>query len=485
MDQDERGEEQNAPDEEYSFLSEQVKKRPARRGRFFLCVLGIVGAAALFGAVAAAAFMFVTGLKAEARQEVVIPSDTISGDDGGADSLAASGYSFSENEEPLGRESGTAGSAALSETGTPAYGAEASSGSVSYGAEQGGASLEASGSLVPESTESTRELTAEEKQAAAIEAYSDYNDALIKLVKQFKKSMVEIYPGQSESYGSGEPGTGILIADDGQNLYFLLPREAADERGTCTIEFKDGTTCKAKLMASDKVTGFAALSVKHSAVEKDAREALGVAPLGNSYVTESGDTAVFIGEMWDTEDTFYPCRILSTSGSAPLPDRTYPIFATDLASEAGPEGIIINLKGELLGFVPPAFLEGGDENESGTASALPISAVKAIMEKLNNGEQPAYFGIISVPCSETQEETAGAGSGLYITDVLSDSPALHAGIRRADVLKEIDGVPITTLQRFHECVLEHEPGDTLKVKVMRLGSGGYVEVECGVTLEAL
>lgn len=81
-----------------------------------------------------------------------------------------------------------------------------------------------------------------------------------------------------------------------------------------------------------------------------------------------------------------------------------------------------------------------------------------------------YFG--SVP-------DFGEGTkGVKFADVREDSPAAKAGLKAGDVMVEFDGKPIENLYDFTYALRAKQPGDVVKVRVMR----GATPIEAVVTL---
>ncbi len=62
-----------------------------------------------------------------------------------------------------------------------------------------------------------------------------------------------------------------------------------------------------------------------------------------------------------------------------------------------------------------------------------------------------------------------------------DSPALWAGLQTGDVITEMDGEEIASVDAYEAKVLSLEPGDTIEIAVKRQGLDEYSRVECTVT----
>jgi putative serine protease PepD len=81
----------------------------------------------------------------------------------------------------------------------------------------------------------------------------------------------------------------------------------------------------------------------------------------------------------------------------------------------------------------------------------------------------AYLGI-------SMSEEAGR---LVIGDVVPDSPADRGGLRQADVISEIMGRPIGSIDAVRSAVRARNPGDLLTVTLLRNGQSITANVILG------
>ncbi|MEK7816765.1 MAG: PDZ domain-containing protein [Actinomycetota bacterium] len=66
-----------------------------------------------------------------------------------------------------------------------------------------------------------------------------------------------------------------------------------------------------------------------------------------------------------------------------------------------------------------------------------------------------------------------------ITSVQPDAPAAKAGMQQNDVITMIDGREINTMEDVVNLLVEHKPGDKVKVTFIRGSESKEVEVELG------
>lgn len=69
--------------------------------------------------------------------------------------------------------------------------------------------------------------------------------------------------------------------------------------------------------------------------------------------------------------------------------------------------------------------------------------------------------------------------GVLIDDVIDDSPAEDAGMRKGDVIVKFDGEDIRNSEELSNAVAKHEPGDEVQVAVLRDGDEKTFDVNLG------
>lgn len=99
--------------------------------------------------------------------------------------------------------------------------------------------------------------------------------------------------------------------------------------------------------------------------------------------------------------------------------------------------------------------------------------------------RPAGADLIPPPGAEVRKRTVSFGSipdfsqesgGILLSGVMPGGPAEEAGLAAGDVLVEIGGESIDTIQDFQAVLSEHEPGDVVHVRFMRHGTENTVDV---------
>ena len=95
-----------------------------------------------------------------------------------------------------------------------------------------------------------------------------------------------------------------------------------------------------------------------------------------------------------------------------------------------------------------------------------------------HGEPKAFLGVM---ISQTDENKNGVSenSGVVVTELVEDGPALKAGIEEGDVIKGLDGNSIAEMDELLSLLGEKKPGDTVELEVDRGGNTKTISVTLG------
>jgi S1-C subfamily serine protease len=72
-----------------------------------------------------------------------------------------------------------------------------------------------------------------------------------------------------------------------------------------------------------------------------------------------------------------------------------------------------------------------------------------------------------------------AGQGAIVQEVLSGSPAQDAGVAVGDIITVVDGTPIDANHRLADIIGQYQPGDRIRITVLRAGATKGIAVTLG------
>ena len=125
------------------------------------------------------------------------------------------------------------------------------------------------------------------------------------------------------------------------------------------------------------------------------------------------------------------------------------------------------------------------EDMKNLVSALGITELRKVIERMSNEKDQAYLGAHGMDVSLEANENLGVPFGAYITEIEMDSPAMLAGIQSGDVLTGIGDKEIRTYGDLVNSLKELKPEEAVKITLMRQGPEEYVKMEVDVTLGIL
>jgi len=278
--------------------------------------------------------------------------------------------------------------------------------------------------------------------------------------EEFRRFFLQPYDEPQERVGSG---SGIIISSDGVILTNQHVIEGADQI-IVAIDKGDGgkeKTYKAKVIGVDKLTDIAVIKV-------DAEEDLPAATLGDSDKASIGEWVIAVGNPYGYEHSV-TIGVLSAKGrDLSGMGREYPnLLQTDAAINPGNSGgPLANLNGEVIGVNTAIHRYG-----QGIGFAIPINRVKEIMKDLvDKGKviRP-YIGINMMEMDEAKAKYLEMPlvEGVLVYQTIPHSPADKAGLKRGDVILEVNGKKVNSPSELQKLVRAHKVGDTVKLKIWR------------------
>src|SRR5215469_5842841 len=241
-------------------------------------------------------------------------------------------------------------------------------------------------------------------------------------------------------------GTGFFVDPTG-TLYTAYT--VGGEAGNFSVEFA-GKKYPARQLVADVRSGTAMLKVD---------EATPALPIGRSEQLEVATPVVTIGFPLDLQET-------PNFGMIAGFDRKYlgRYFSTihlrvNVPTQRGEAGApLLNMKGEVVGIIVSSL-----ENNS-SCYAVPIEAAEKIRSDfVRFGE--ARHGWIGINVSEAPRPVEG--SRAEMSQIMEDTPAARAGIKRGDILLQVGRKKVTQPEDVPDASFFITAGDNVPITVLR------------------
>lgn len=342
-----------------------------------------------------------------------------------------------------------------------------------------------------EEEEETQEESVEKQEQIQADldadSYRQMQQSMTTIALEANKAVVEIeavtgdQKWMTETYDTVNSVTGLIIADNGQELLIFGKIMSMKDVTELQVTFSDGNAYEASLKKKDGNLGFGIYSVKCSDIQKSTWTQIKTASLGSSNSTSRGSTVFALGKQFGYNGGLGFGVVASNRHYKEVADGEYRLICTDIAAASNGTGVLFNLDGEVIAMVDQDISE---EDSMNLVTGYGISDIKSVIESLSNGESVPYVGIWGIDVTD-EIEAQGIPKGVYVKEVEADSPAMAAGIQIGDIITSIDGEPVTTLSAYHNILMDQETGEKVKIKGQRRGSGSYVDITFSVTIGSI
>ena len=282
-------------------------------------------------------------------------------------------------------------------------------------------------------------------------------------------TLTSIFGLQTQPQTATATGSGIIISDDGYiltNNHIVANTssesyyEVSEATNVTVTLFNDTTEYKAKIVGKDEQTDLAVIKIDKSGLAK--------AEFADSDSIKVGEFAMAVGNPLGMNSSI-TCGVVSAVNREVTDSdgKKFILIQTDAAINAGNSGgALVNSEGKVIGINTLKLSGTGIE---GMGFAIPINSTKDITSQLiqfSKVKRP-HIGIYGMDLDEKTAEKNKLQVGVYVKAVDDFSPAEKAGLKPGDVIIEVEGKKIKTMEELNKIKNEHKIGDELKIKVNR------------------
>ncbi|WP_087973881.1 S1C family serine protease [Oceanobacillus rekensis] len=325
----------------------------------------------------------------------------------------------------------------------------------------------------------------------------DVTTQLTEIIEEVTPSVVGItniqqrndFWDQQEGVEAGT-GSGVIYKNDDGTAFVVTNHHVIQGADTVEVVLSNDTHIEAEIVGSDLFSDLAVLRMDGSKVDK-------IIEVGSSATIKVGEPAIAIGNPLGLylSSTVTQGVISGTERTIPQDfnqdgraDWQAEVIQTDAAINPGNSGgALINIYGQLIGI---NSMKINQEAVEGIGFAIPIDSAIPIIEELEStGEviRP-YLGVEiysldEVPQTEwksTLNLPSEVEGGVYVWTVEDLSPADHAGIKRLDVITELDGKQVMNMIDLRKILYQEKNiGDEVEVVYYRNGERNVTTIALG------
>ena len=252
-------------------------------------------------------------------------------------------------------------------------------------------------------------------------------------------------------------GSGVVVSSKG---HVMTNHHVISGMEQIVVQLDDGRVEPAKLVGSDPQTDIAVLKIE------------GIAPaltFADSDQVKVGQMVLAVGNPFGFEETVTR-GIVNAKGRA-FSDSGVQFLQTDAAVNPGNSGgPLLNIRGEIIGINTAIYSKSGEW--LGISFAVPSNVAKRSMESIIQSgrvRRGDAIGVSTAALSSVLARELGLPDtkGVVVIAVQRGSPADRAQFEVGDVIRAVNGKPVTGPQAWIKMISECEPGTKAELKVVR------------------
>ncbi|SDC12628.1 MULTISPECIES: S1C family serine protease [unclassified Candidatus Frackibacter] len=298
-------------------------------------------------------------------------------------------------------------------------------------------------------------------QSSVIKVVEEVGPAIVKITTVNRQLTYDFFYGRQERRVTGE-GSGVIFDKKGYILTNNHVVEGADKiKVVLTKVNQEQREFTGKVVGRDPITDLAVVKIKG--------EDLPVAELGSSESLKVGQLVIAIGNPFGFSNTVTTGVVSAIGRKLEIQKGTEltDMIQTDAAINPGNSGgALLDSQGRVIG-INTAIIRGAQ----GLGFAIPINTAQEIAQELIKKGKVVrpWLGIYGVDLDAglAKEYDLSRDEGIFIAKVVDGSPVDKAGLRRGDIIAEINGEGIKSMTNLRNKLKEFKVGQEVKVSYYR------------------
>jgi len=258
-------------------------------------------------------------------------------------------------------------------------------------------------------------------------------------------------------------GSGVIISPDG---YLVTNSHVIGDAQNITVTLHDNREFNAEVVGNDPSTDICLLKLEE--------QNLPFLLIGNSDSLHVGEWVIAIGNPYKLQSTVTAGIVSAKARNINVFDNTSieSFIQTDAAVNPGNSGgALVNTLGELVGINTAIVTKSG--SYEGFSFAIPANIVHKVINDIKEFGS-VQRGWLGLDISNVNHEIANEFGltdvyGVRVEMVLRKGAAKEAGLRKDDIIIDINGKPTNSTPEFMEQIATYRPGDKLNLRIFRSG----------------
>lgn len=296
-------------------------------------------------------------------------------------------------------------------------------------------------------------------------------------------------------YGSGTyttvgAGSGVIVYENDDEIFILTNYHVVEDSSELSVKFIDDKSYDATIKGISERKDIAIVSLKKEDIETSTLKSIKIATLGNSNELKVGNGIIAIGNALGYGQSVTTGVVSALNREVTTDEYIQDMIQIDAAINGGNSGgALLNSKGEVVGINTIKYSSNAMSSSAsieGMGFAIPISDVEAIIKNLISGQNDE--GGVTLGIEGAMTDTGSLAyynlpDGFYISKIESGSNAFKAKLEIGNIITEIDGTKVTSVETIRKVLNKKEKGDIVKLKYKYASKNEYKEKEIEITLD--
>jgi Do/DeqQ family serine protease len=278
----------------------------------------------------------------------------------------------------------------------------------------------------------------------------------------------DLFFGRQQQRAQLGTGSGVIVSPDG---YIITNNHVIKNSQNLSVTLNNNKTYNAKIIGTDPKTDIALLKI-------EADEDLPFATFGDSDQVKIGEWVLAVGNPFNLTSTV-TAGIISAKSRDLSGTSSQSFLQTDAAVNPGNSGgALVNTNGELIGINTAISSQTG--SYIGYSFAVPSNIARKVIEDIMEfgNVQNGIIGILGNTLNSRFSNELGISDteGVYVESIVEDSGAEKAGIKKGDIIKEIDNMKVSKFSDLTGHISAKRPNDIVNLTLLSNGSIKTVSV---------
>lgn len=292
-------------------------------------------------------------------------------------------------------------------------------------------------------------------------------DILVEAVEKINKSVVNIasvrmvHDQLFRIFPVRGVGSGVMIDKEG---HVLTNYHVIDDAERLRVTLSDGRIFNGKIVGADPSTDLAVIKI-------ETKEKIPIATLGDSGNLKVGQIVLAVGNPFGLTGgpTVTSGIVSSLKRNIQTENGVLELIQTDAAINPGNSGgPLVNTAGDVI-----AINTANMPYAQGIGFAVPVNTAKSILKDLIEKGRVIrpWIGIVSMKITRSLARyyRLPLTKGALVVQIEPVSPAYNAGIRKGDIIEEVDGNKIVEPSEISTHIHKKRVGDEIIMTINRNG----------------